>query len=355
MVTGTVQDDQQIPGYDYVLVGDDNLLSTWLPQLARAGRYLYRALLPRPHGQPLSDEDQGERLRAALQPGTIVQVNPVLGVVTIPWALLYERELKFVPGRTRVCEHFVDHDPASGDCLCDTSPDVVCPYAFWGYRYAIEQIPCWVSPKLSSPELVRRIHNDRPLYLNLNVWKEFLLWRDHIPKIKAAGEVEVLLAEEIPQLEQVWQEHSPCLDIIYFYSHGGADEIMGQPYLELSDGRIDSIFLEASRLEWQHHPLVLLNGCATGDYGPESYVSLIEDFRAAGASGVIGTECPVPELFAEAYAAALLPRVFRRERLGQAMLEVRLEFLRKKKNLLGLVYTLFAAHEIVLKQPVAEP
>ncbi|WP_267313756.1 hypothetical protein [Nostoc sphaeroides] len=54
-------------------------------------------------------------------------------------------------------------------------------------------------------------------------------------------------------------------------------------------------------------------------------MSLIDDFRSAGASGVIGTECPVPELFAELYAITLLKRVFRGEPLGQAMLTVRRE------------------------------
>jgi len=352
-VTGEVRDGETITGYQYVLDSDDALLNTWLPRLAHAGRYLYRALLPETRGHP-PDEDQGERLRAALQPGVVIQVNPVLGVVTIPWALLYERELKLVDSRTRVCERFVTCGPDCADCPYVEDAYVVCPYAFWGYRYALEQLPCWVSGELPQPPaLVREIANSRPLHFNLNVWRDFLLWRDHLPKIEAAGQVQALVAEEIPQLEAVWADHSPDLDVVYFYSHGGVDEVLGQPYLELSDGRIDSLFLEASHLSWPHNPLVFLNGCATGDYGPESYVSLIDNFRAAGASGVIGTECPVPELFAEAYAATLFPRVFRGEPLGQAMLVVRLNFLREKKNPLGLVYTLYAAHEIALARPVA--
>jgi hypothetical protein len=352
-ITGEVRDSETVPGYQYVLIGDDALLNVWLPRLAHAGRYLYRVLLPETGSHP-SEGDRGERLRAALQPGAIIQVNPVLGVVTIPWTLLYERELKLVTGRTRVCERFAAQGPDCADCPYTGDAYIVCPYAFWGYRYAIEQLPCWVSGELPHPPaLVREIANGWPLHLNLNVWRDFLLWRDHVPKIEAAGEVRALVAEEISQLEAVWAEHSPDLDVVYFYSHGGTDEVLGQPYLELSDGRIDSNFLEASHLHWPHNPLVFLNGCATGDYGPESYVSLIDDFRAAGASGVVGTECPVPELFAEAYAAALFPRLFRGEPLGQAMLTVRLEFLRYKKNPLGLAYTLYAAHEITLARPVA--
>ena len=352
-VTGEERDGQRIEGYVRGSDGDETLLNTWLPYLAKAGRYLYRALLPETRGTP-PEQDQGERLRAALQPGVIIQVNPVLGVVTIPWALLYERELKSVAGRTHVCDRFINCDPGCTDCPYTQDAYVVCPYAFWGYRYIIEQLPCWMSNELPQfPSLVRKIANSKPLYLNLNVWRDFPLWRDHRSKIEAAGQIQILVAEEIAELETVWEQHSSDLDLVYFYSHGGRDEVLGQPYLELSDGPIDSNFLDASSLNWSHAPLVLLNGCATGDYGPESYVSLIEDFRAAGASGVIGTECPIYEDFAEAYVAKLLPCLFRGERLGQAMLNVRLDFLKEKKNPLGLVYTLYAANEVALAQPVA--
>lgn len=350
-ITGEIRDGIQVSGYEFVLDGDDQILDNWLPHLARAGRYLYRALLPQTRGQP-PDEDQGERLRAALRLGTVIQVNPVLGVVTIPWALLYERRFRLQPGQNRVCRQFVTCSPECSDCPHSEDPYIVCPYAFWGYRYVIEQLPCWVSDQSQQQVmLLRRIDNGRPLYLNLNVWRDFLLWKDHLSKIQTAGEVKPLVAEEIHEMEKVWTDHSPDLDIVYFYSHGGLDEVLEQPYLELSDGRIDSLYLED--LTWLHSPLVFLNGCATGDYGPESYVSLIDDFRSAGASGVVGTECPVPELFAEAYATALFLRLFRREPLGQAMLAVRLDFLREHKNPLGLVYTLYAANEITLAHPVA--
>jgi hypothetical protein len=200
---------------------------------------------------------------------------------------------------------------------------------------------------------VREIDNDRPLYLNMNIWKDFQLWGNHLKKIEDAGHVEILVAEEISQLEAIWKNHGPKLDLVYFYSHGGVDEVLGQPYLELSDGRIDSLFLAASDLNWPHNPLVFLNGCATGAYGPENYVSLISDFRNAGASGVVGTECPVSELFAEAYSSAIFPRLFRGEKLGEAMLAVRLDFLKKHKNPLGLVYTLYAANEIALARDIS--
>jgi hypothetical protein len=339
-------------GYKWKTQGDMELLNTWLPALADAGRRLYRAILPENKGNTLG-EDQGETLRAALVPNTVIQVNPILGKVTIPWALLYERKIRFSQ-RVRVCEQFVERDTDCTGCPFKDDSKVVCPHAFWGYRYAIEQLPAWTSNELPQPlALIRQIANDRPLSLNFNVCREFLLWQEHLPKIEALGSVKMLEADEIPALELIWENDGATLDLIYFYCHGGVEESSKQPYLALSGERIYSNFLEDFEHRWQHHPLVLLNGCGTGDYGPESYISLIDDFRSAGASGVIGTECPVPEMFAEPYAIALLGRLFRGDPLGQAMLAVRRELLQNNLNPLGLVYSLYAAHEIALTVPVA--
>lgn len=340
-------------GYKWKTQGDMELLNTWLPALANVGHSLYRAIVSKNKGNTFG-EDRGEKLRAALKPDTVIQVNPVLGKVTIPWALLYERNIRYSQ-RVRVCEQFAERDTDCTGCPFKDDSKVVCPHAFWGYRHAIEQLPAWTSNELPQPlALIRQIANDRPLSLNFNVCREFLLWQEHLPKIEALGSVKMLEADEIPALELIWENDGATLDLIYFYCHGGVEESSKQPYLALSGERIYSNFLEDFEQRWQHHPLVLLNGCGTGDYGPESYISLIDDFRAAGASGVIGTECPVPEMFAEPYAIALLGRLFRGEPLGQAMLAVRRELLRENLNPLGLVYSLYAAHEITLTVPVAD-
>jgi hypothetical protein len=348
-IKGEVRTGQAVEGYEWKLSGNDTLLRNWLPYLADVGRSLYRILLP--ESQRGSLQDKGERLKAALQPGAVIQINPIVGKVTIPWTLLYERPVRLIPGQMRVCEKFVDAGPDCPNCESLQDPTVTCPYAFWGYRYAIEQLPGWVGTELPQPlVLVRQISNGRPLLLNLNVWQGFKLWGEHKKKLDSAGQVTTLLAKQLNELVTAWEQHGTELDIVYFYTHGGIDN--QQPYLEVSDGKIMSNFLESCQLNWPHHPLVFLNGCSTGDYGPESFVSLVDDFRTAGASGVIGTECAIPELIAEGYATALFPRLFRGERVGQAMLEVRLEFLLNMRNPLGLVYSLYASNEISLANPV---
>ncbi|NYT09533.1 MAG: CHAT domain-containing protein [Methanosarcinales archaeon] len=344
MVTG--QND--VEGYEWKLIGDKKLLNTWLPPLANAGHSFQRALLPK-------GDNQVTELAAALQPGTVIQVNPVFGLATLPWALLYDREVKYIPGKTEVCDEFVKCEQDCANCSNANDPYVVCPYAFWGYRYAIEQLPCWVGESSPLPHaLIFEINNNRPISMNFNVYNKFLLWRDHLSKIQRAAQIEIHTAEVVDEMEKIWKDQGASLDLVYFYCHGGVDEILRLPYLELSDSKIDSNFLEASNLKWEHNPLVFLNGCATGDYGPESYVSLISDFLKGGACGVVGTECSVPELFAEAYAASILTKFFQGKPLGQAMLEVSLELLKKNMNPLGLVYTLYAYNRISLVTPVSQ-
>ena len=348
-IRGEQRNSETVEGYEWKINGSDAMLGAWLPLLADVGRNLYRALLPQSQGD--TGEDKGQKLRAAMQPGGAIQINPIVGKVTIPWALLYERKVLNIPGTTRVCNKYWQDGPTCPQCESLVDATVICPSGFWGYRYAIEQLPCWVSGELPTPlGLLRRISNEKPLVININVWRRFNLWQQHLENLKGAGTITPLLAEDLNTVIKTWSQNSKHLDVLYFYTHGGIDS--GQPYLEVSDGRLVSNSLEATLSDLEHHPLVFLNGCSTGDYGPESFVSLIDDFRKAGAAGVIGTECAVPELFAEAFAARLFPRLFRGDRLGQAMLEIRREFLTKNRNPLGLVYSLYASNEISLNNPV---
>jgi hypothetical protein len=327
-------------GYKTILDGDEQRLNYWLLRLAEVGHRVYRNL---------TSEDESQAT-LSFNYGTVIQVNPVVGRATFPWALLYEADLMYLPGLTRICPEYRDHGPEA--CPYGADPMVVCPCAFWGYRYAIEQLPCWVSGEVPQlPTLVRQVSNGKPVNLNLNVWRNFSYWKDQQKHLNATGVVNLLVAEEVPQLQKIWQQQGGELDFIYFYVHGGVDDTIG-PFLELSDYRIGSNILSALNVFWARHPLVLLNGCGTGDYGPDSYISLIDDFRRMGASGVVGTECVVPEIFAQAYAQKLVARLLQGERLGQAMLEIRCEFLLEHRNPLGLAYSLYAPSEVALAQPV---
>ncbi len=368
-INGKNQGNQKIKGYEWILDGNNqqiadnnnqSLLDYWLLEIARVGYSLYLELLSPQNGdsETLNTTVDNEKSKTALKPDAVIQVNPILGAVTIPWAIVYERNLISLPGMNHVCNQFDNHDCNCSGCPNTDNPFIVCPHAFWGYRYSIEQLPCWQpeSDQLTLTPLIRRIKNEQTLEINFNVWQKFNLWKSHLEKIKEQGYVEFSISKEVIKLFEVWKEKSPLLDLLYFYCHStDKDE---QPYLELSDSYIDSnalfAFINSFDINWPHYPLVFLNACGTGSYGPDSYASLIKLFLNTGACGVIGTECPVPELFAEAYASELLTRLFRGEPLGKAMLEVRRDFLYKKKNPLGLIYSLYAAHEVALTHPVSK-
>jgi hypothetical protein len=96
--------------YRWSVEGSMESLNTWLSSLANVGRELYRLLLP------ANQAEGSEKLQAALIPNTVIQVNPVLGKVTIPWALLYERKIR-QSKRNWVCDRFTQHDLDCTGCL----------------------------------------------------------------------------------------------------------------------------------------------------------------------------------------------------------------------------------------------
>ncbi len=341
-------------GYEWVLNGTPERLDCWLPRLAHAGRTFYRALFPKDR-QTLNQGRNDRPLEPRMRPGDVIQVNPVFGVVTLPWALLYERPVRYRPGKTLVCAHSRNHDEDCTGCPFRENARTVCPHGFWGIRYPVEQMPCWSGEGASAAQpLVQTIDNLNPLHVSFNVYRDFRLWRKHLQKIEGMGQVVIHTAEDLDAMETCWLDQGPNLSLIYFYTHAGLGPQMKQPILQMSDGTIDGNFLETCTSRWTQKPLVLLSGCGTGAYDHRSYMSLIADFRRLGARGVIGTECPIPELFAEAYADKLLPRLMRGEWVGEAMLRVNREFMKVHYNPMGLLYALYAPSGIRMGTPVVK-
>ena len=95
-------------------------------------------------------------------------------------------------------------------------------------------------------------------------------------------------------------------------------------------------------LELPAHPLVLLNMCDSAQVTPSLKQSFIDFFLRRQASAVVGTECSVRPVFADFVGRALLRDLLDGKPIGQALLAVRQEAARRK-NLMGLAYTLFGA------------
>jgi hypothetical protein len=89
------------------------------------------------------------------------------------------------------------------------------------------------------------------------------------------------------------------------------------------------------------HPLVFVNACESGDLSPNFYDGFVPYFLGKGARGVIGTECKTPGLFASEWAKAFFDRFFAGDKLGDAVLAVRRQFLADHGNPLGLLYGVY--------------
>ena len=111
----------------------------------------------------------------------------------------------------------------------------------------------------------------------------------------------------------------------------------------------------------QDGPLVFLNACGTGEQGnnaeppgfPENWIN------KRGALAVVATLCPVPDLFAHAFARKFYNTLFKsvehpeepvRERyLSEALLETRRYFMTECQNPLGLAYVLYAVKDACIE------
>ncbi|WP_026735944.1 CHAT domain-containing protein [Fischerella sp. PCC 9605] len=97
---------------------------------------------------------------------------------------------------------------------------------------------------------------------------------------------------------------------------------------------------------FQCQPLIFLNACQSAGGVDElrKTFNLPEKFIQHGAAAVIATACPVPDLFAAAFASVFY-NFFIGEKMmiGKALCETRRYFLEKYNNPLGLAYGLYSS------------
>ncbi|GAB4424952.1 MAG: hypothetical protein OHK0015_04430 [Chloroflexi bacterium OHK40] len=331
--------------------GSAGTLTAQLGQLASRGNRFYNALFPN------LDLDPERAPARDLPAGSVIQVAPLTPQLSVPWELIYDRPVEsYREGRTRLCPSFREHGPDG--CPHADDPGTVCPYGFWGYRYTVEQLPCRVEPNAPPPaaSLALRIANAIPLRLSAIVYTGFRQLAPHLRNLQAlAPESQLSLAriDSFDEFRTLLSGGAAPADMLYFYAHGGTDD-SGSPYLKIGAG--DHIFnndLSAWRINLrQRQPFIIFNACESAGYSPDSFESLIQFFAARGAAGVIGTQCEVQELL----AGELMLRFFRgflaQVPAGRALFDARLSLLREALDPRGLAYSLFAAAEVVLDQPV---
>lgn len=338
--------------YSGVIGGSEATLASQLGQLADAGYAFYRALLPGLSGGPTNPEQTPSN---PLRPGDVIQIAPLSAQVSVPWELVYERPIH--SQRHTLCPTFRTHGPETTDCPHRNDPHVVCPHGFWGYRYVIEQLPCRIERHAPLPNtaLPLLVPNGRPLHLTAVTYNTSPSFTRHWQHLRHLGSETELHLEQITHwdgAEQFFTNQETAVNLLYFYTHGGKTDI-GQPFLQLADdSKITLNDLDAWRVHWpRQQPLVILNACESANYTPDDYESLMLFFSQQGAAGIIGAQCPVKELLADAFIIPFLTQFLRQMPVGAALFAARRQLLYDHLDPRGLAYSLFAAAEIQLAQP----
>ncbi|NJR18397.1 MAG: CHAT domain-containing protein [Calothrix sp. CSU_2_0] len=112
--------------------------------------------------------------------------------------------------------------------------------------------------------------------------------------------------------------------------------------------RVNGVFLT--------QPLIFLNACQSAGGVDElrKTFNLPNKFIQYGAAAVIATACPMPDVFAAAFAKVFYEFFIGKKMLiGKALCETRRYFLEKYNNPLGLAYGLYSPHDYQIAQSPA--
>lgn len=329
----------------------EDLLTSYLGWIGYYGRSLYRAMFPG-HEDPAWQTAFGQKLQAALNPDTIIQIAPLTTQLSIPWELVYERPLhRYSSEQTRLCSNYHQHGPQAADCPHQNDGYVICPHGFWGYQYIIEQLPGRLSPgqQPKHKQLPQWLRNTLPLEMVGIGYADFPLLPQHwqqLAQLASPTKFHLHKMTRRQPIEAFLQDNVAKPQIIYFYAHGGKEA--GMPYLKVAnDLFITPNDLDAWNTNWrQSSPLLILNACDSANYDPDSFENLLQEFYQRGASGILGTQCTIYEELVEKLMLPFLKLILAANPVGQALLQVRRQLMFTERDPRGLAYSLIAAAEL---------
>ncbi len=286
----------------------------------------------------------------------VLQVlRPTSSSFSVPWALMYEIPLLSEP--FALCpsvSQWQGSEPLATESMrtCPHGPhaeNVLCPFGFWGFRYAIEQLA-----SSDTPVLQIRVPADPEIVVaQTQVGVDLKALATHVQTMRAT------VARLMPgaQLREGKDKNTirgllgQDLPFVYFYCHGKSASV-NDPNTWLVVGKRETM-TAAEFIGWivawgrkkirvwnAVRPLVFVNACHSLAIYPTTLMSYVDAFvGSARAAGVIGTETRVNQTL----AAKVAERFFELFLSGthsveSALRAVRFEYL-AAGNLLGLVYT----------------
>jgi hypothetical protein len=326
-----------------------------------------RALAP--HGWDLYDKLPGQRTHMFTPllnnpDAYVVQIlRPTSSSFTFPWAFIYE--IPLISARPSLCPLVTRWDGQSplftgSPRQCPHGPhqeDVLCPFGFWGYRYAIEQLS-----STDEVDVVIKAAAPFPFVVAQTQYDvDLQALEAHVATLRGA------LARAFPgaTLEQGKDKSSirtllgRDLPFVYFYCHGEKQND-ADPDTWLGVGRREALSAKEFKgwiVSWQRgedrrrvwdkvRPLVFVNACHSLAIYPDTFVSYLDAFvTTAHAAGVIGTEVKVHQCLAMDVAHRFFELLLSRNTVESSLRTVRLEYL-ADGNLFGLAYTPYCWSEL---------
>ncbi len=326
-----------------------------IKDLAELGQMLYYRIFGEQNGRTVARRLQEvERSRSTSAP-MVVQIARLNLDLTVPWAALYDRPLRYNPKRNVVCHEFARDEPCRAGCPHAQDDNVICPYGFWGFRYIIEQPLRPPGAFTSAP--TRLEAEGRPqlaLVYGTGLQRTASHRRQISALLQSRGEAKSFTATD--DLLAALKAPAGPPTAVYFYCHGGNSDF-NQWLVVRDDDPLLTIHLDDElRAAWETPregvaaaPLVVLNGCHTAQYAPDTLLSFVHRFAGLGAAGVIGTEIPIHEYMGVAFGEFWLDRFLAGQPIGKIVYDFRQRLL-KKQNLLGLVYVPYCYADLRLEK-----
>lgn len=310
-----------------------------LPQLARAGFLLFQSIfLHTGSGQPAREFAQRFRELARQEP---LHIQIISKEMTLPWGMMYLAE-RFDPNNIQTelflgLKHSIEHAPMQ--------PAV-------GFPSSITAQPQLTVSLNLNVEIDRQM--GFPLVGNQQKYWDAIQSRENIRLITRTSGTQVLGA--------LADANTPD-QIMYFYCHATSGRLTegGPRAARLQFGSNQLVTLEDMLLsappdiKLAGSPLVFMNVSESAELSPLFYNGFLPYFLDKGARGMIGTQAPVPALFASEYAQKFFDQFLAGKPLGQVMLDLTRDYFFKSNNILGLLYGLYADADtrIVWSQPDA--
>jgi hypothetical protein len=95
-------------------------------------------------------------------------------------------------------------------------------------------------------------------------------------------------------------------------------------------------------------PLVFFNACGTAVFDPRGVGSFVTFFLQNGNRGFIGTQTPVPDVFASHFCEPFYSQLLEGETVGAALLAARRKMVERYRNPLGILYSHYGRPELRL-------